>query len=84
MQSKESDNKLEEMKKRFPVPSGFRELLEALAKEVIRSQPNNIYEFCSLFFNFLLEKQAGKIIVINVQNGKINYSYFDIIRMAFW
>ncbi|CAH1796274.1 unnamed protein product [Owenia fusiformis] len=36
------------------VPRGFQNLLEGLAREVLRSQPNDIYSFGALYFENLL------------------------------
>uniref|UniRef100_A0A914VQJ9 RIIa domain-containing protein n=1 Tax=Plectus sambesii TaxID=2011161 RepID=A0A914VQJ9_9BILA len=38
---------------RYKVPQGFRPLLEALAREVLRAQPDDIYAFSALFFQVL-------------------------------
>ncbi len=32
------------------VPAGFQELLKDLSREVIRSQPDDIHQFCANFF----------------------------------
>ena len=47
--------------KKYKVPHGFRPLLEALAREVLRSQPNDIYAFSALFFERLLQFREGEI-----------------------
>ena len=39
----------------FPIPEGFPELLNDLAKEVIRNQPEDILEFSSLYFKCMQE-----------------------------
>ncbi|VDP06130.1 unnamed protein product [Soboliphyme baturini] len=39
----------------FPVPNGFRNLLEALAREVLRSQPTDIYAFSSIYLQHLVK-----------------------------
>ncbi|XP_077985984.1 uncharacterized protein LOC144440474 isoform X16 [Glandiceps talaboti] len=36
------------------VPNGFQNLLEGLAREVLRSQPENIYQFAAQYFDSLL------------------------------
>uniref|UniRef100_A0A915J4S2 RIIa domain-containing protein n=1 Tax=Romanomermis culicivorax TaxID=13658 RepID=A0A915J4S2_ROMCU len=61
---------LENVKQKFPVPQGFRELLESLAREVLRGQPPNIYEFSALFFEYLLQKQSeneGECVIDNAK-----------------
>ncbi|KAL3886899.1 hypothetical protein ACJMK2_026859 [Sinanodonta woodiana] len=37
------------------VPKGFQNILEGLAREVLRNQPSNIYEFGNLYFERLLK-----------------------------
>ncbi|KAJ8019374.1 Sperm surface protein Sp17 [Holothuria leucospilota] len=37
------------------VPRGFQNLLEGLAKEVLRNQPDNIYAFAAVYFSNLLK-----------------------------
>ncbi len=44
---------------RYKVPAGFRVLLEALAREVLRAQPDDIYAFSTLFFNQLQKHRKG-------------------------
>jgi hypothetical protein len=44
---------------KYKVPVGFRPLLEALAREVLRNQPNDIYAFSALFFERLLLFRDG-------------------------
>ncbi|NWT73903.1 SP17 protein, partial [Prunella himalayana] len=42
------------------VPAGFRNLLEGLAREVLRQQPKNIVAFAAQYFQKLLEqREAG-------------------------
>ncbi|NWV19181.1 SP17 protein, partial [Origma solitaria] len=44
------------------VPAGFRNLLEGLAREVLREQPTNIVAFAAQYFQGLLEqRQAGGV-----------------------
>jgi hypothetical protein len=44
---------------KYKVPPGFRALLEALAREVLRNQPVDIYTFSALFFEQLLKHRQG-------------------------
>ncbi|KAK2153600.1 hypothetical protein LSH36_291g01006 [Paralvinella palmiformis] len=37
------------------VPRGFQNILEGLAREVLRSQPNDIYAFGAVYFEQLLK-----------------------------
>ncbi|NWR09759.1 SP17 protein, partial [Paradoxornis webbianus] len=44
------------------VPAGFRNLLEGLAREVLREQPTNVVAFAAQYFQKLLEqREAGGI-----------------------
>lgn len=36
---------------KFPIPSGFPELLHDFSREVLRDQPENIYEYGLLYFS---------------------------------
>ena len=40
---------------KFPTPEGFPEILSDLAKEVLRNQPEDILDFCALYFQCLQE-----------------------------
>ena len=42
------------------VPKGFQNILEGLAREVLRSQPENVYEFGASYFESLLRTRTGK------------------------
>ena len=35
---------------KFPVPQNFPEILHDLSKEILRNQPEDIIEFCALYF----------------------------------
>ncbi|XP_031989437.1 sperm surface protein Sp17 isoform X1 [Corvus moneduloides] len=44
------------------VPAGFRNLLEGLAREVLREQPTDVVAFAAQYFQKLLEqREAGAI-----------------------
>jgi hypothetical protein len=43
----------------FPIPEGFPEILNDLAKEVIRNQPEDIIEFAAMYFTCL---QQGTVL----------------------
>lgn len=43
------------------VPKGFQNVLEGLAREVLRNQPDNIYEFGAKYFEQMLAVRDGKI-----------------------
>ena len=40
---------------KFPIPEGFPDILHDLSKEILRYQPENINEFCALYFKCLQE-----------------------------
>lgn len=42
------------------VPAGFRNLLEGLAREVLREQPTNVVAFAAQYFQKLLEQREGE------------------------
>ncbi|NWY08299.1 SP17 protein, partial [Nothoprocta ornata] len=42
---------------RLRVPAGFRELLEGLAREVLRAQPRDVVAFAAEHFQALLEER---------------------------
>lgn len=44
------------------VPKGFQNILEGLAREVLRSQPSDIYAFGAVYFENLLRMRDGKYI----------------------
>ena len=48
---------------KFPIPDGFQDVLSSLAKEVLRHQPPDIYRFCGLFFDTLLEMRDGNFLL---------------------
>ena len=43
------------------VPQGFQNILECLAREVLRSQPDNIQEFAAAYFENTLKVRSGTI-----------------------
>lgn len=42
------------------VPKGFQNILEGLARECLRSQPENIYEFGAKYFQQLIQVRERK------------------------
>ena len=47
---------------RLTLPEGLEEALEGLAREVLRTQPENIIDFAADYFDLLLKKRdAGQI-----------------------
>lgn len=59
---------------KFPIPDGFPEVLHDLSKEILRYQPENIIEFCALYFKCLQEgkeldyQKKGKSIPCDFKN----------------
>lgn len=47
------------------VPKGFQNLLEAFAKEVLRQQPANIYEFGAVFFEEMVKERESMLSYCN-------------------
>ena len=41
------------------VPNGFQNILEGFAREVLRSQPNDIFAFGAVYFEKLLKFREG-------------------------
>jgi len=46
---------------RLRIPHGFQSLLEGMAKEILRMQPPDIYDFSAVYFENLLKKREGKV-----------------------
>ncbi|NWW99059.1 SP17 protein, partial [Caloenas nicobarica] len=42
------------------LPDGFRNLLEGLAQEVLRVQPQDVVGFAAQYFQMLLEQRDGE------------------------
>lgn len=49
----------ETFRKRLTVPSGFRNLLEGLTVEILRSNPADIYKFAAEYFDAKLKERQG-------------------------
>lgn len=49
------------------LPPGFQNLLEGLAREVLRSQPEDLYSFAAGYFRDRLTYREGNI--LNYSNG---------------
>lgn len=49
----------ETFRKRLTVPSGFRNLLEGLTVEILRSNPADIYKFAAEYFDAKLKQRQG-------------------------
>ena len=45
---------------KYPVPQGFPDILHDFAREVLRDQPENIYEFGYLYFKAMEEVSNWK------------------------
>ena len=50
---------------RLSMPSGLEDALEGLAREILRSQPKDMYEFAAQYFEGLLRKRnKGKVFCV--------------------
>lgn len=49
----------ESFRKRLTVPNGFRNLLEGLTVEILRSNPTDIYKFAAEYFDARLQERQG-------------------------
>mmetsp|Transcript_17945 Transcript_17945/g.32766 ORF Transcript_17945/g.32766 Transcript_17945/m.32766 type:complete len:475 (+) Transcript_17945:89-1513(+) len=58
--------------KPYTIPDGFPALLKGFTREILRSQPENIYEFGSRYFNDLLEKGGRSAFTLASDQGKID------------
>jgi hypothetical protein len=56
------------------VPKGFQNVLEGLAREVLREQPENIFEFGATYFENCLKVRAGKSIGSVKLTGSMDFS----------
>ena len=46
---------------RLSMPSGLEDALEGLAREILRSQPKDMYEFAAQYFEgLLIKRNKGK------------------------
>ena len=45
---------------RIPIPAGLERTLEDLSREVLRHQPQNVYQFCADFFHRRLAAREGE------------------------
>ena len=63
------------------VPNGFQNLLEGLAREILREQPENIIQYADKYFKRKVEERAGDyiFILLNVivfsDDRKFSYTY---------
>lgn len=57
----------------FSVPAAFPAILKDLNKEVLKAQPDDIYQFCANYFQKKLAEQRQQLIVsVTVSNEKLN------------
>lgn len=61
---------------KFPIPEGFPDILHDMTREVLRYQPENIIEFCALYFECL---QEGKELVYSNMGSKIPCDFQNVI-----
>ncbi|KAJ3032489.1 hypothetical protein HDV00_007454 [Rhizophlyctis rosea] len=53
----------------FTVPAAFPDILKDLNREVLRSQPKDIYQFCADYFHKKLAEQRSKLIDIATEKS---------------
>ena len=63
MSNNQDESDEESSRKRLTVPSGFRNLLENLTLEILRSNPSDIYKFAAEYFKSRLQERQGRRIV---------------------
>ena len=51
--------------KKYPIPGSFPELLSDFTKEVLRNQPENIYEFGAFYFKAIEEVSNKRFILLS-------------------
>ena len=56
----------ETFRKRLTVPSGFRNLLEGLTVEILRSNPTDIYRFAAEYFDGKLKERQGSSMLFSL------------------
>ena len=70
---------------KLSVPTGFKQLLENLCREVLREQPKDIPKFAAVYFSRILEKREGTqpllqfTIILWLRNILIIYSFCSTI-----
>ena len=69
MEGKLNEAEQENLRLRLTVPSGFRNLLEGLTVEILRSNPSDIYTFAAEYFKSRLQEREG---------GSFKIAAFDI------
>jgi hypothetical protein len=65
---------------KYPVPQGFPDILHDFAREVLRDQPENIYEFGYLYFKAMEEvsKLINYMAAINMSLLKFDSNCLSI------
>ena len=58
---------------KYPVPQGFPDILHDFAREVLRDQPENIYEFGYLYFKAMEEVSNRR------ESASIMNKYWDFM-----
>jgi hypothetical protein len=59
---------------KYPVPQGFPDILHDFAREVLRDQPENIYEFGYLYFKAMEEvsKRMNNMSIIKFNSNVLS------------
>lgn len=69
----------EHRKYNVEVPADLRPLLETIAKEVIRNQPNNVYQFTSLLVQKLIDIRAANNSISPIDDPKLYAKFKDAL-----
>lgn len=62
MSNNQDESDEDSSRKRLTVPSGFRNLLENLTLEILRSNPSDIYKFAAEYFKSRLQERQGRLL----------------------
>ncbi|MEW5305687.1 MAG: hypothetical protein WDW38_011501 [Sanguina aurantia] len=66
----------------FTIPEAFPELLKYFTREVLRSQPENIYDFGAHFFKALHMKQGGALASDASQGDVVGGAMQQVVNAA--
>ena len=65
---------------KLTVPEGFNNLLEGLAREVLREQPENIIKFAADYFKQQIALRVGKIFYLFQVLQSLNFEFHFITQ----
>ena len=55
---------------KYPVPEDFPDILHKFAREVLRDQPENIYEYGAQYFRAIYEVSIERYSLLENRNGE--------------